>query len=156
MRTFSLIRQSVPSARLLIIGTGPHKPALESLAAELGIAKSVIWAGYHEDDLAEHYRTADAMVFTAPGSDEGHRAVLEAMGCGVPAATYPIPGMSAILGSLTGRLMSPEPTPASLAGLVVPILQSRSHTLSRAVVDATRSFHFDKAAQRLLEIYTGA
>jgi len=154
MRTFSTIRLSIPTARLLIVGTGPHRPALEALSSELGIADSVIWAGYHEDDLAKHYRTADAMIFTAPGSDEGHRAVLEAMGCGVPVASYPIPGVGAILSSLGETLISPESTPGSLARLVVPLLENRSQVLRREVVAATRTFHFDQAAQRLLEVYT--
>ena len=32
---------------------------------------------------------SDLLLFTARGSDEGHRAVLEAMACGVPVATLP-------------------------------------------------------------------
>ena len=82
---------------MMIIGHGEHRPVLEALARELGIDADVIWAGYHEDDLAEHYRASDLLLFTARGSDEGHRAVLEAMACGVPVATYPIEGVDALV-----------------------------------------------------------
>ena len=155
MRTFARIRESVPAARLLIIGHGPHQPVLESLSSILGIRDAVIWAGYHEDDLAEHYRTADLMLFTAAGSDEGHRAVLEAMGCGVPVVSYGIPGISALLGPLAEKLISPESGPESLASRAVPLLQNRSLLLRQQVVEATRPFHLDKAAERLLGAYRG-
>lgn len=153
MRTFARIRESVSRARLLIIGHGPHQPALESLSAVLGIEESVIWAGYHEDDLAEHYRTADVMLFTAAGSDEGHRAVLEAMGCGVPVVSYDIPGVHALFGPLSQELVSPL-SPEALASRAVPVLQNRSSILRQEVVKATKLFHFAESAKRLLDVYS--
>lgn len=154
MRTFARIRESVPKARLLMIGHGPHQRVLESLSSVLAIAESVIWAGYHEDDLAEHYRTGDVMLFTATGSDEGHRAVLEAMGCGVPVVSYDIAGVRALFGPLAEKLLSPASSPESLASRAFSILENRSSILRQEVVEATRRFHFDKAAERLLEVYS--
>src|SRR5581483_7063105 len=82
LQTFALLRKRVGNAHLMIVGHGEHRPELESLARDLGIGRAVTWAGYHEDDLADHYRAAGFLLFTAKGSDEGHRAVLEAMACG--------------------------------------------------------------------------
>src|ERR1051325_3351268 len=87
----------VPEAKLMIIGHGEHRPALEAHASAIGVAPRVIWAGYHEDDLAEHYRAADALLFTARGSDEGHRAVLEAMACGVAPTVAPLERIGALV-----------------------------------------------------------
>lgn len=154
MRTFARMRKSAPAARLLIIGHGPHQSVLQSLSSTLGIAEAVIWAGYHESDLAEHYRTGDLMLFTAPGSDEGHRAVLEAMGCGVPVVSYDIPGVRALYGPLAERLISAGNSPESLAIRAVPVLQGGQSTLRAEVVKATRSFHYDEAAKKLLAVYS--
>jgi hypothetical protein len=90
----------------------------------------VIWAGYHEDDLAEHYRASDLLLFTARGSDEGHRAVLEAMACGIPVATYPIEGIDAWSRrmDLSGR------GSGALAGLAATMLSR-----TRAARDAQRA-----------------
>ena len=61
------LQQSLPGAKLMIIGHGEHRPSLEAHSHVLGIAPRVVWAGYHEDDLPEHYRAADVLLFTARG-----------------------------------------------------------------------------------------
>jgi glycosyltransferase involved in cell wall biosynthesis len=134
--------------RLMIIGHGPHRPALESLARDLGVADSIVWAGYHEDDLAEHYRAADALLFTARGSDEGHRAVLEAMACGVPPAVYPIEGIAALV---PPQSIAAEAAPASLAATVQRLLHEPQ--LRGEVAARSQAFGYGPAAQRLLAAY---
>src|ERR1700682_1127581 len=115
IETFAIARARVPDVRLMIIGHGEHRPVLQALAANRGVADDVIWAGYHEDDLAEHYRAADILLFTARGSDEGHRAVLEAMACATVPVVYPIEGISTLLDDLAPELISRKSTPAALA-----------------------------------------
>jgi glycosyltransferase involved in cell wall biosynthesis len=139
--------------RLMIIGVGPHKPLLEEHAASLGIAGRVVWAGYHEDDLAEHYRAADLLLFTAAGSDEGHRAITEAMACGVPVAAYPIPGVSPLVGELASRLIAQDSSVASLAAVAGSLLRSDRDRLRSEVVEESRRFAFPAAAMRLKLLY---
>jgi len=146
LQTFAEIRAALPGTKLMIIGHGEHRPALEALSSSLGIASDVIWAGYHEDDLADHYRAADALLFTARGSDEGHRAVLEAMACGTPALSLPIDGVSALFRSLP--LIS-----ESLASLAVKVLREDSDELRREVWKRAQEFSYAAAAKRLLAAY---
>src|SRR5207302_1077318 len=117
LQTYAFLKRDLANARLMIIGHGEHRPALEALARELHI--DVIWAGYHEDDLAEHYRAADILLFTARGSDEGHRAVLEAMSCGIAPVTFPIEGIPALLGDLAPRLIAQASSPEAAAAKVI-------------------------------------
>ena len=154
MRTFALVHEVNAAARLMIIGHGEHRPALEALAAELEIGSHVIWAGYHEDDLPEHYRAADALLFTAAGSDEGHRAVIEAMGCGVPPAVFPIAGMPAILGDHRDELIARESSPEALAEIVIRVVARRSDKLRDSVSAHADRFTFGPAAGRLLDGYS--
>jgi glycosyltransferase involved in cell wall biosynthesis len=148
LRTFALVKRDIPNARLMIIGHGEHRPALESLARELAI--DVIWAGYHEDDLAEHYRAADILLFTARGSDEGHRAVLEAMACGVVPVTYPLEGISALVGGLP--LMANAATPEAAAQVVDLALRDIAE-LRRRAYEQSQQFGYEEAAQRLMGVY---
>jgi glycosyltransferase involved in cell wall biosynthesis len=51
LEAFRLLLKHVPDARLLIVGDGPERPALESKARRLGFSDNVNWAGpvKHED-----------------------------------------------------------------------------------------------------------
>jgi glycosyltransferase involved in cell wall biosynthesis len=150
-RTFACLRKNVPEAKLMVIGHGEHRPLLETLSRGIGVANDLIWAGYHEHDLAEHYRAADLMLFTARGSDEGHRAVLEAMACGVPPVSYPIEGIAALAGDLGATLISQEGSPSSLAVRAEAVLRDRG--LAARVAARSSEFGYARAAERLMEGY---
>jgi glycosyltransferase involved in cell wall biosynthesis len=152
LQAFAAIRRSLPAARMMIIGHGPHQNTLQVLSGALGL--DVVFAGYHEDDLAEHYRAADALLFTARGSDEGHRAILEAMACGVPPVTAPIPGVDALVRDIDSPLIAAAATPEALAARAVPILAARPASLRRATVDNSQQFGYAAAAERLMRAYS--
>ncbi len=147
LRTFAILRNSV-AARLMIIGHGEHRPALEELSHSLGIAEHVIWAGYHEDDLAEHYRASSLLLFTARGSDEGHRAILEAMACGVPPATFPIEGVHALVDAAH---IAESSTPEALAATAGALLSRGS--MKEAMAARSQQFSYARAAERLMDAY---
>ncbi len=145
LRTFASLRRRI-SCRLMIIGHGEHRSVLEDLARKLEVGAEVIWAGYHEDDLAEHYRASDLLLFTARGSDEGHRAVLEAMACGVPVATMPVEGVHALVPL---EWIAPASDPEALAALAASMLEERpAHAFERSL-----EFGYASAAQRLIAGY---
>jgi glycosyltransferase involved in cell wall biosynthesis len=151
LRTYALVRRESSNARLMIIGHGEHRPALEALARELAI--DVIWAGYHENDLADHYRAADILLFTAAGSDEGHRAVLEAMACGVVPVTFPIDGMQALLGDLAKPLIADAGNPESAAAKIVAVARGNIAGLRRTAYERSKEFGYPRAAERLIDAY---
>jgi glycosyltransferase involved in cell wall biosynthesis len=152
LRAFAILRSRRGRARLLLIGHGPHQPALELLSGQLDLEDSVIWAGYHEDDLAEHYRAADVLLFAARGSDEGHRAILEAMACGTPAATYPLDGVAALIESGRSGLVATNPEPGALAEAADRLLELRVPRPSCAA--ESERFGFAPAANRLIAGYS--
>ncbi|MDQ6799492.1 MAG: glycosyltransferase family 4 protein [Acidobacteriota bacterium] len=151
LETFARVQKRMANTQLMIIGHGEHRAALESVAHDLGIIANVIWAGYHEDDLADHYRASDFLLFTAKGSDEGHRAVIEAMACGTVPITAPLSGMEAIVGSLP--LIAGDTAADALAGLLLSRVGDLD-ALRNRVVDRAGEFAFPRAAQRLLTAYS--
>ncbi len=155
LRTFQRIRTQIPAARMMIIGHGEHRPRLEALAAELGIAADLVWAGYHEDDLAAHYRAANVLLFTERGSDEGHRAVLEAMACGVPPVAAPITGIEALLRPFERQLVAAERVPESIARTAIAVLLGNSPA-GAELAAATQQFGYGASAERLSSAYERA
>jgi glycosyltransferase involved in cell wall biosynthesis len=150
LQSFAVVRRTLPNARMMIIGHGPHQNTLQVLAHALGL--DVVFAGYHEDDLAEHYRAADALLFTARGSDEGHRAILEAMACGVVPVSAPIPGVETLVRGLDTPLIAAASSPEAIAMRLTPILAARG-ILSKAAVRQSREFGYEPAAERLMQAY---
>lgn len=92
LRAFAAIGcgASAAPSRFLVVGGGPYRDALETLARDLGVAGQVVFAGMvTEHDLVDCYRLGD--VFVMPnrelenGDTEGFGLVfLEANGCGLP------------------------------------------------------------------------
>jgi glycosyltransferase involved in cell wall biosynthesis len=80
-------------ATLLHVGKGEHEPSLRRKAERLGSTARNLWTGYQEDLLPGLYRAMSVFLFTASGSQQGQRAVLEAMACGLPVVSLPVPGV---------------------------------------------------------------
>jgi glycosyltransferase involved in cell wall biosynthesis len=155
IETFALLAKDDPAARLLVVAKwSAHREKLDPLAASLGVGERIMWAGYQDDDdLVAHFRAMDLLLFTVAGSDEGHRAIAEAMACGVPVASWPLPGAASIAGPLAGRFVSAQPTPESLAVTARAVLSEERAALAAACVDATRPFALEPSSRRLLELY---
>lgn len=92
LRMMAKLRGRFPQLRLAVLGEGPLRAELESLAGELGIGEAVEFAGFvDEQRLREEF--ARAHVFLQPsrtaadGNQEGvPNAMLEAMATGLPVA----------------------------------------------------------------------
>lgn len=153
IEVLALLRRRGRSARLLIVGRGSHRPRLEERARAFGVSDAVIWAGYHEEDLAEHLRTPDLMLFTARGSDEGHRAIVEAMACGTPVAAYPIYGVREVLGSAADRLLARQESPEALAGVCEEFFSGKRAVSRDECVAITEPSRYEPTARRLLTFY---
>lgn len=156
LEAFAALRRDVPAARMIVVGHGPHRPALEAFASRLAMGDAVIWAGYHEDDLADHYRAADVLFFTARGSDEGHRAILEAMACGVAPVSAPIDGVFALVRGLEMKSIAADARPESLAAVAIEVAGRRDRSLRLALADASKRFGYSAAAARLIDAYRSA
>ena len=65
------------AVHLVLVGDGPERERLEQLAAELGLAASVTFAGFHPNALA--WETAMDIVVLASENEGFPRVILEAM-----------------------------------------------------------------------------
>ncbi|ANX03453.1 glycosyltransferase [Immundisolibacter cernigliae] len=88
LRAFAILRRG-RTARLVIIGEGPLRPALLALAAELGVADDLDLPGFVANPAAW---MAKASLFVVSSAYEGGPNVLiEALACGTPAVSTDCP-----------------------------------------------------------------
>ncbi len=100
---------SIPEAVLAHVGHGELMPELKALAGSLGAAPRNVWLGYREDDLPELVRAWDVYLFTASGSEQGQRAILEAMSSGVAVVALAVPGVRDLMTDGREGLMVERP-----------------------------------------------
>ncbi|MEK7445550.1 MAG: glycosyltransferase family 4 protein [candidate division NC10 bacterium] len=119
---FERLLPDYPGVRLLLIGKGEARPALEARVRERGLGEHVLFAGYRDADLPEVLQALDAFVLMGPGSDESCRAALEAMAAGRPVVARRLGALpDAIVHGSTGLLVDgeePEAVEAALRALL--------------------------------------
>lgn len=74
----------VPGLRLVVVGDGPERVALQALAGALGIGERVEWLG-HMTHPASVYRRMDVFALSSD-TEQMPLSVLEAMAAGLPVA----------------------------------------------------------------------
>ncbi|WP_223922011.1 glycosyltransferase [Geobacter sp. AOG2] len=103
---FKILYADNKNIRLMVIGDGHQKDALQARAKQLGIENQVEFLGYRQD-ATSLLKTFD--VFVLPSLMEGiPRCIMEAMAAGIPVIVSDIPGNRdlVVLGK-TGLLFAP-------------------------------------------------
>ncbi|MBU2587514.1 MAG: glycosyltransferase [Alphaproteobacteria bacterium] len=102
--------QTIPGARLVLIGKGADEARLRALAVNLGVADRVHFAGSIDHDLMPLILSA-ADVMVLPTVSEGlANAWVEALACGTPVVTCDVGGARELIASDTaGRLTARTP-----------------------------------------------
>jgi glycosyltransferase involved in cell wall biosynthesis len=107
LKAWQFVYESLPQAKLIIVGHGPLREELESLALALKITESVEFAGF-QDDIPTQLNRGDIAVL--PSLWEGlPNALLEAMACGLPCVATRVSGSEDIIQhEITGLLVEPQ------------------------------------------------
>ena len=121
LRAFALLAARLPDVHLAIVGDGPCREALEALAAGLGPAGRVHFAGMRPNRPNPHH-LFDVSVLTSL-SEGFPNSVVEAMAAARPVVATDVGGMrDALLDGATGRLV-PAGDPAALADALASVLE---------------------------------
>ncbi|MBB4794948.1 glycosyltransferase family 4 protein [Streptomyces nodosus] len=155
-----LRRRGVP-VRLLLMGEGPERPALETLAARLGLTGAVVFTGrVPRDRLRAHHAVLD--VFAVPRIEEHPHpaapplAAVEAMASGLPLLASDLPAMTELVDpGVNGLLLPPNSTPAWTDALDMLLSTPKKRqawgTAAHATVVRDRSW--ERIATTTLDVY---
>lgn len=115
VEAFALLRGQGAPARLVVAGDGPERAGLEALAARLGVAEAVLFAG-HRPDPAALYRAFDIFALSSD-TEQMPFSVLEAMASGLPVAATDVGDVSAMVASENAPLVVPKEAAALATAL---------------------------------------
>jgi len=128
MRIYRALRDAGIAFEARIVGDGPLEAELRRLAATLGIAGNVTFAGRLKfSEIPAQHRWADVFAFTGVVADDGDRdglpnVIPEAFAYGTPVVTTPVAGTTeAVVDGVTGQVVALE----NVAGWVAALRRAR-------------------------------
>ena len=142
----------------LVIGDGPGREPLERLAAELGLAERVRFAGQLENERARR-EAASCHLFVMPGVEEPFGvAFVEAMAAGLPAiGTKGEGGPEDIAAAGGGMLLVPPEDHRALADAIAGAFARGIDALGREARESVeRNFTWERCGRATVEAYEAA
>ena len=139
IRSFGGVLEEFDSARLLILGEGGQRRALEDMACDAGVADSVVFAG-HVSDTRPILSAVDVYVLSSRNEGMAN-TLLEAMSVGAPIVATDVSGTGeAVTDTVEALIVPPEHT-EELARAVVRLLREPelARSLGAAALSRARS-----------------
>jgi glycosyltransferase involved in cell wall biosynthesis len=144
---------------LLIVGEGPLKEELQSLAVERGVAEQVVFLGKaNDEELLSYFQACHLFVLPSVANTEAFGIVqLEAMACGKPVISTDLPtGVPFVnLHDKTGIIVPPK-DPIALAEAIKLILGDPALTFRYGEAGrerVTKEFTTNVMLERVMEVY---
>ena len=144
-----------PQHRLVLIGEGEERTALEAQIARLGLAEQVRLIGTQtQQQVGEWMR--QAQVFVLPSYEEGQGVVLvEALASGTPCVGSTAGGIPDVVTEDVGRVVAPGDTGA-LAKAILDVIGNPTRWQELSVGARRRAettYDWDLIARQLMKIY---
>ena len=151
---YAAARPSLPPSRLLLIGDGPERPALEARAARPDLAGAVQFLGMRDDARA---LLCAADLYANSSISEGVSiTILEAMAAGVPIVATSAGGTPEVLADGLAGVLVPARNPERLAQAMVALakdgaMRKRLAHLGRQRVET--SFTVQRMVAEYVQLY---
>lgn len=154
LRTLGRLRRDRPNARLVLVGEGEERNAIQELIQKLDLSAHVRLLGLRSD---VDRLLAAADVFLLTSISEGiPLTLIEAMAAGVPVASTNVGGVPEVIEDAQTGLLAPAGDDAALAGNVLRLMsnpQWRGEIVQRARQRAKQIFSEEQMHQAYRKLY---
>jgi glycosyltransferase involved in cell wall biosynthesis/O-antigen/teichoic acid export membrane protein len=153
VEAFRTLKRELPSARLWLVGTGPLEDELARTLPE----DATLLGRLPREELYARMATAHCLLM--PSVREGWgMVVVEANSVGTPAVGYDVGGIKDSIRDGRTGLLAPAGDPAALATHAASLVsdEQRYEAVRAAAIEWAQGFSWEKTADRLMELATGA
>jgi glycosyltransferase involved in cell wall biosynthesis len=112
----------VPEARLVLVGDGPDREALEQRVAELGLGSRVRFLGARPRDEAVRVLAGSRAAVLSSAWENMPHAAVEALSVGTPVVATAVGGVPEVVRDGENGLLVPPGSPAALADAIDRVL----------------------------------
>jgi glycosyltransferase involved in cell wall biosynthesis len=154
IRALAVLRPQFPATKLILAGDGPCRPQLEFLARQLGVAESIIFAGFVKD-VETVYAALD--IFLLPSLFEAlNNSLLAAMAYEIPSIAFDRGALGEIIqDGVSGKLVPPSDV-ASLSVAIASLIKDSGAARKLGLAGRIRvaeNFSADRMVDQTLRIY---
>jgi len=157
VRAAAQVHAQHPDMRLVLIGDGTDKQTLELLAAELGIAERVTFAGQLPfDEIPAYLKAADLFSFASVTETQG-LVTIEAMAAGLPVVAVDGSGTHDIVDDGKEGLLV-ENDPSALASAINQLLSDPGQIkpFSANALKKAKMFDLNRLGKQMIKVYEQA
>ncbi|HEY3474894.1 MAG TPA: glycosyltransferase family 4 protein [Anaerolineales bacterium] len=157
LRAFASVHVDHPDLRLVLIGDGPARQALESLASELGVRDQVTFTGAVPfEEIPRYLKAADLFAFASVTETQG-LVTIEAMAAGLPVVAVDGPGTRDIVDHGKQGFLT-ENDPGALAKGLKKLLAGpqRRKRFSNSALKKAKTFDVNVLGEQIVSVYEQA
>ncbi|MBI4355066.1 MAG: glycosyltransferase family 4 protein [Candidatus Omnitrophica bacterium] len=155
IQALARLRHDIPKARVLIVGEGRRRPALQRIARRAGVGGAVHFIG-GVADVSEPLAAMDFFTLPTVWREGFGLVVAEAMTVGKPVVVSDIEALNTIVHDGEDGYLVPLKNPAALAERLASLIRSPEQTRAvalRGQARARREFTIDRQAREVEAVY---
>jgi glycosyltransferase involved in cell wall biosynthesis len=144
-----------PDVRLVVVGDGPMREALERRAGELALAERVTFAG-NQRDVVPWLRAFDLFCLPSYANEGVPQALAQAMACGLAIVTTPVGSITELVEDARTGVLVPPSDPPALARAIVALLDDparRARLGEAALAHARTRLGEDAMVDAMLRVF---
>ena len=154
VRAFAQLASDRPDLRLVVVGDGPERSAVDSLTPEVR-ARVTMLGAVANVDLHPYEIACDLYLGSAVGGESFGVVLVEAMAAGLPIVASDIPGYDEVVSDGIEGMLVPPRDAAAAARAAATILDDAdlAGRMSRAGRARARTFDWSVVGARLVDLY---
>lgn len=154
LSAYKIVKQAIPSSRLVLVGDGGLRAQYTKEAAEMGL-KDVHFEGFVDPELLPaYYQRGDVFCSPSTVNESFGITLLEAMSAGTPCVATSTNFVTLGEHEVHGLMVSPK-DPGAMAAAAIRLLEDRAlaENLSAKAHERARQFDWAQVASDLVDYY---